>query len=108
MGYQSFATDHAHYGSPSPGPSHQLGYSPRPIGPVRRQNAVKVPYHIAANYRSRNQNSSGGNHNFVDIENIQYGIDVRTTVSAIQGSSGHLMLTCLGHVEKHPKQGYPS
>jgi hypothetical protein len=108
MGHQSFATDHAHYGSPSPDPSRQLGYSPRPIGPVRRQNAVKVPYHIAANYRSRNQNSSGGNHNFVDIENIQYGIDVRTTVSAIQGYSGHLMLTWLGHVEEHPKQGYPS
>jgi hypothetical protein len=81
IGNQSFAANHAHYGSPSPGPSRQLGYSVRPMGPVRRQNAVKVPYHIAANYRSRNQNSSNGNHNFVEIDNIQFGMDVRTTVS---------------------------
>jgi hypothetical protein len=81
MGHLSFAADHANYGSPSPGTSRYLGYSPRPIGPVRRQNAVKVPYHIAANYR-RNQPSTGGNHNFVDMENIQFGIDVRTTASS--------------------------
>lgn len=81
MGHPSFAVDHANYGSPSPGTSRYLGYSPRPIGPVHRQNAVKVPYHIAANYR-RNQPSTGGNHNFVDLENIEFGIDVRTTVSS--------------------------
>jgi hypothetical protein len=84
MGHQSFGADHAQYGSPSPGHSHQVGYSPRPMGPVRRQNAVKVPYHIAANYRRNQQNSSGGNHNFVEVDNICYGVDVRTTVSAIQ------------------------
>jgi hypothetical protein len=84
MGHQSFGADHAHYGSPSPGPSRQLGYAPRPMGPVRRQNAVKVPYHIAANYRRNQQNSSGGNHNFVEVDNICLGVDVRTTVSAMQ------------------------
>ncbi|KAE9374888.1 hypothetical protein N431DRAFT_405942 [Stipitochalara longipes BDJ] len=79
MGYPSFAADRTLYESPSPGPSNQFDYSPRPVRPVRRENAVKVPYHIAANYR-RNQPSTGGNHNVVETDNIRFGIDVRTTV----------------------------
>jgi hypothetical protein len=81
MGHMSFAASNPNYGSPSPGSSRYIGYSPRPAGPIRRQNAVKVPYHIAATYR-RNQNSNNsGNHNFVDLDNIRFGSDVRTTVS---------------------------
>jgi len=84
MGHPSFGAGNMSYESPSAGNSpHFDDYSPRPVRPVRRENAVKVPYHIAANYR-RNQPSSGGNHNVVEIDNIKFGIDVRTTVSVFQ------------------------
>jgi hypothetical protein len=106
MGHQPFVTDHPHYGSTSSGPSHPAGYSPRPMGPVRRQNAVKVPYHIAATYRRNQQNTSGGNHNFVDIDNIYLGVDVRTTVSFYQRLSRRMILTALGYVAEYSKQGH--
>ncbi|PMD43807.1 hypothetical protein L207DRAFT_631842 [Hyaloscypha variabilis F] len=68
-----------YYGSPSHGPARDFGYPQRPVRPVRRENAVKVPYHIAANYR-RNQPNTNGNHNVVELDNIRFGVDVRTTV----------------------------
>ena len=79
MGHPSFGAGNMSYGSPSAGQLPEFDYSPRPVRPVRRENAVKVPYHIAANYR-RNQPSTG-NHNVVEIDNINFGVDVRTTVS---------------------------
>jgi hypothetical protein len=110
MGPQSFAADSSRYGSPSPnGLSRQSGYSPRPMGPVRRQNAVKVPYHVAATFRRNQQSSSSsGNHNYVDTTNIARGIDVRTTVSNIQRPLCCQVLMLSDHAAQHPEQGHSS
>lgn len=56
------------------------GYNMAPRGYVynqqnaRRQNAVKIPG------RPRNNNSAASSHNYVDVEKIHEGADVRTTV----------------------------
>lgn len=78
---QSFADTRGPYGSPSPGPSRQMSYPSRPINPSRRQYASKVPYHVAMGFRRNNP--AGGHHNFVDISNIYWGNDVRTTVGVL-------------------------
>lgn len=82
MNYPSYTPERGNYGygTPSPSTNRYYGYSPRPSGPVRRQNAEKVPYHIAQHFR-RNRSQSGGTHNVVDVANIGQGVDVRTTVS---------------------------
>jgi hypothetical protein len=110
MGPQSFAADSSRYGSPSPnGLSRQSGYSPRPMGPVRRQNAVKVPYHVAATFRRNQQSSSSsGNHNYVDTTSIARGIDVRTTVSNIQRPLCCKVLMLSDHAAQHSEQGHSS
>jgi len=41
----------------------------------RRQNAIKIPG------RPRNNNSAASSHNYVDVDKINDGADVRTTVS---------------------------
>jgi hypothetical protein len=75
----SFTGTNGPYGSPSPGPSRQMGYLSRPFNQNRRQNAGKVPYHIAMAFRRNNP--AAGHHNFVDPFNIYWGADVRTTAS---------------------------
>jgi hypothetical protein len=81
--HQPFAVARGPYESPSPGPSRQMSYPSRPFNPSRRQYANKVPYHIAMGFRRNNP--PGGHHNFVDISNIYWGNDVRTTVSVSNG-----------------------
>jgi hypothetical protein len=78
--HQQLAAGRGPYGSPSPGPSRQVGYVPRPPNPNRRQNAGRVPYSVAMGYR---RNTSASGHNQVNLDVIYWGVDVRTTVSSL-------------------------
>jgi hypothetical protein len=78
---QQLAVVRGPYGSPSPGPSRQVGYLSRPPNSGRRQNAGRVPYSVTMGYR---RNSSASGHNHVDLNAIHWGVDVRTTVSSFE------------------------
>jgi hypothetical protein len=78
--------------------------SPRSIQPYghgrldhRRHTAMRVnrsPYYNAA-----------GHHNHVDVNRIQGGIDVRTTVCGAIGPCWHVSLHKIDHAAEHPQQG---
>ncbi|KAG9246370.1 RNA recognition motif 2-domain-containing protein [Calycina marina] len=79
--YQGPNRDAEPYQSRGYAPYHGSEFSMSPSGQDqfdrpfnRRQNAVKVPG------RPRNNNTAASNHNYVDVDKILDGMDVRTTV----------------------------
>jgi len=73
----------------------------------RRQNAVKIPG------RPRNNNSTASSHNYVDVDKIHEGADVRTTVRLfdLETYSPFECARCIylrtpGHASQHSQQTF--